>query len=189
MGIKKEIKTYVQQVKDSLDYIVDTAKEGYGSQQSHWLNIKQSYGIKDAMTSHRDQILSQNNQTHQTGALPLEVRNVLKAFKSRTRRELKEKYAKVETLNDIGKAVDLEQRLDTVKTLLEKVTENYTVKYIKSIRPPLTSMSIFANALGTTKGFEKEKSHAITRKCHTCGAGRPAGTDLSTCDYCGGSFV
>ncbi|HYH15895.1 MAG TPA: hypothetical protein VD794_11770 [Flavisolibacter sp.] len=48
--------------------------------------------------------------------------------------------------------------------------------------------SILGNALASSQKFETAGSGVETRKCSSCGAARPEGTDLSTCDYCGFEF-
>lgn len=49
-------------------------------------------------------------------------------------------------------------------------------------------LQILENAMASSMKYEKEKSGVETRKCSNCGAARPEGTDLSTCDYCGFEF-
>lgn len=48
--------------------------------------------------------------------------------------------------------------------------------------------NILGNALASSQKYATESSGVETRKCSNCGAARPEGTDLSTCDYCGFEF-
>jgi len=38
-------------------------------------------------------------------------------------------------------------------------------------------------------GTERVVSETETKKCKSCGAARPVGTNLTTCDYCGYKFM
>lgn len=49
-------------------------------------------------------------------------------------------------------------------------------------------LNIIGNALATSQKHDTENSGVQTRKCSNCGAARPEGTDLSTCDYCSFEF-
>ena len=50
---------------------------------------------------------------------------------------------------------------------------------------------IVKNATDTQKkwGDEQATSETKTRKCEKCGAARPKDTNLTTCDYCGFTFM
>ncbi len=49
-------------------------------------------------------------------------------------------------------------------------------------------MNILGNALYTTKKHNVEDAGLETKKCKSCGAARPADTNLKYCDYCGEQF-
>jgi uncharacterized protein YjbI with pentapeptide repeats len=62
-------------------------------------------------------------------------------------------------------------------------------------KPPTTGnnitnplLNILGNAMASSMKYKEEKPANETRKCANCGAARPEGTDLSTCDYCGFEF-
>lgn len=52
--------------------------------------------------------------------------------------------------------------------------------------------SLLANILGkamvSSVKYDQQEPALETRKCGGCGAARPEGTDLSTCDFCGFEF-
>jgi len=49
-------------------------------------------------------------------------------------------------------------------------------------------LNILGNALSSSSKYEAAKSGVETLTCGSCGAARPEGTDLNTCDYCGFEF-
>lgn len=55
-------------------------------------------------------------------------------------------------------------------------------------KPKVTTASIFANAQLTSVRLGDEKEAVKTRKCASCGAARPEGTDLKLCAFCGKDF-
>lgn len=48
---------------------------------------------------------------------------------------------------------------------------------------------ILGTAMNTSQKFETVSSAVETKKCRSCGAARPEGTDLRYCDYCGDTFI
>lgn len=56
-------------------------------------------------------------------------------------------------------------------------------------KAPLNLLAnILGNSLNTSVKYEQQKAGSETRTCGGCGAARPEGTDLSTCDFCGFEF-
>jgi hypothetical protein len=55
-------------------------------------------------------------------------------------------------------------------------------------RPKVTAGSIFANAQQTSVRLGDDKEAVKTKKCASCGAARPEGTDLKICAFCGKDF-
>lgn len=49
-------------------------------------------------------------------------------------------------------------------------------------------MNILGNAMDSSIKYGETQSGLETRKCSSCGAARPEGSALSTCDYCGFQF-
>ncbi len=48
---------------------------------------------------------------------------------------------------------------------------------------------LMKNASTTSAKQPVAKAGLETRKCSSCGATRAEGSDLTTCEFCGGSFV
>ena len=47
---------------------------------------------------------------------------------------------------------------------------------------------ILGNAISSTKKHEETKADLETKSSKSCGAARPAETNLKYCDYCGNEF-
>ncbi|MDF2191088.1 hypothetical protein [Paraflavitalea sp. CAU 1676] len=59
----------------------------------------------------------------------------------------------------------------------------------KQAKPPLNLLAnILNNSLTSSTKYDQQKAGLETRTCGGCGAARPDGTDLSTCDFCGFEF-
>ena len=54
---------------------------------------------------------------------------------------------------------------------------------------PFSRLSRNATASTRAHPEQRDASQARARTCATCGAPRPARTDLRTCDYCGTVFM
>lgn len=185
MSIKQRITDFRYALPDDAEHLLSSAKVGASQENGDWLAICEKFGID----------VVDENATPQTGGAlpegavrPLHVRKVLQAFYVRNVEKNQRYYAEVEALGDTGLAIDLEAKLDANKRFLHDLIEGYTQKYVVSLKPKLTVSGIFGNAMLSTKGFEKTAAGATTKKCGTCGAPRPAGTNLKICDYCGGDF-
>lgn len=49
-------------------------------------------------------------------------------------------------------------------------------------------LNILGNAVQSSIKYDQTTSGLETKTCKSCGAARPADTDLQTCDYCGYKF-
>lgn len=48
--------------------------------------------------------------------------------------------------------------------------------------------NIMGKAMASSVKYDQQRPALATRTCGGCGAARPEGTDLSTCDFCGFEF-
>lgn len=68
------------------------------------------------------------------------------------------------------------------------IVEQSMRDYIQLVKPVVSTSSIFANAMATTKTYGKTESKTSTITCPACGAPRTQGDDSLTCRYCGGEL-
>lgn len=183
MSLKQEIIAYRETLQADAEKILVSARYALADHQADWACCCQRYAVT---------IPSVTQETHSQlpdGAMkPLYVRMLLRAYQQHHKQINEQYYVQVDAMNDVGEAVDLEQKLDANERFLLELVENFTTKYVVSLRPKLTAAGIFGNAMVSTKGLEQVGAGAATKKCQTCGAPRPSGTNLKICDYCGGDF-
>ena len=71
----------------------------------------------------------------------------------------------------------------------ENPGDKKTGKENDSPKPNAALLNILANSLNYSLKYQSDKANATTRKCSSCGAARPADTDLEICDFCGNHFT
>lgn len=68
------------------------------------------------------------------------------------------------------------------------MTENGNNAKSNVEKKPNSLLSILGNAMNSTQQFKQTEPGLETITCGSCGAARPAETNLQTCDYCGYKF-
>jgi hypothetical protein len=58
----------------------------------------------------------------------------------------------------------------------------------EKVSPINPLLNILGNAVQSSIKYNQTSSGLETKTCKSCGAARPAETDLKTCDYCGFQF-
>ena len=173
--LEEQIRAALEDLNRHIEQILTVAAKAL-TEPDQWQDLMTSYDVKPASQTESSQAAQFN---HVQGALPLEVRNVLLALQRRyksTVRHLEEGQSSHFALFN-----HLDDRH-------EKFVDKAVKDYIDRIRPKVTMLSIFANALATTAAQQQTAEQLSTKTCGCCGAARPGDTSLKTCAYCGNAF-
>ncbi len=68
------------------------------------------------------------------------------------------------------------------------VIEDAIREFVNAAKAPVTTSSIFANAMATTKTYASQAGGSETVRCPTCGAPRMDGSESMVCGYCGSAM-
>jgi hypothetical protein len=153
-----------------------------------WDRLLGELGVEPPSTDQRLQALSTNVPLSK-GPVPAEVRKALEKLRADLSVEVERFRAALDQNPGAADATQDEQ-LEELDRRLASFVDAEVKRYIAAVRPAPAAAGIFANALATTPSYAADRQGAgvETKMCGTCGAARPAGTDLRTCDFCGGSL-
>jgi len=149
-------------------------------ENKEWADYMSSQGATPKTGEERKELLTLKEETHK-GALPIEVRMVFdkhKATASEKLQEWKRQYGQ-------------EEWWPRVETPAHKIMDDFIQdgikKYLGETSKSVSTKTIFSNSTLTTPKYYTQVYQAGTKseKCPTCMAARPAGTELTTCAFCG----
>ncbi len=121
--------------------------------------------------------LLQTSRTQLRGALPVEVRRALEVIRE-------DAFVALRGLKTAEDAEDRARFEEELASFVDRALRDY----IDQTRPVASVSGIFANARSTTVTYGDAKDQVKARRCQTCGAARPDGSDLRTCAFCGQAF-
>lgn len=156
-----------------VEELVRAALEWRPAGDDRWDALLSGLGLKP-MSAEQRLRLFQSSRTQLRGALPVELRGALEVIREHSSRALR--------ALDVADDEDARARFERE---LEAFVDRELGAYIDRTRPTTTVSSIFANARSTTVTFGGAKDQLKARRCRTCGAARPEGTDLRRCAFCG----
>jgi hypothetical protein len=122
-----------------------------------------------------------------SGPSPIEVRRALEALRARLERAAEQ----LQTGVDAGSWDDAVQReIDALKRIARGLVDEQLRRYIAAVRPKITTSSIFANALASSRNYAAEGARAgmSTLSCDCCGAPRQRGSTARVCEFCGSTL-
>jgi hypothetical protein len=119
-----------------------------------------------------------------SGPSPIEVRRALESLRAQMQRAAKE-------LEHAGEEEDATERaIDGLKRLAGRIVDEQLRRYIAAVRPKITTSSIFANAMASSRNYTAQgvSAGASTLACDCCGAPRQSGATSRVCEFCGSTF-
>jgi hypothetical protein len=122
-----------------------------------------------------------------SGPSPIEVRRALEALRARVERAAAELQS-VADARDFDDAA--ERSIDGLKRFAGRLVDEHLRRYIATVRPKITTSSIFANARASSRNYTAESAGAgmSTLACDCCGAPRQRGATSRVCEFCGSNF-
>lgn len=188
----KKIQSLSDDTQTRVRQTVTMAKERPAEGHDTWNAHLAAIGLLP-MTAVQIGALIQTGANIKSGALPIELRQVLQKIKDNAELEIGKLTAELETLeaDDEFDADPPRESLERLNDFLRDMVDKEVRDYIQSTKPATGLKGIFANAATTTpKYFEHAaKAGVKTLKCPTCGAPRPADQSLETCAFCGSQLL
>ncbi|MCZ6603279.1 MAG: hypothetical protein O6952_09755 [Planctomycetota bacterium] len=191
---------------DRIDEVVQAAKASELGGGPAWDAVLRRLEVPPLSIDERTDLLRTGVPMKQ-GALPIEVRRAIQKVHddfSESFRVLSDEIDQLEDSPDLDESdsdlseeddepedsPDLSEGLARISKDLIDVVNLAMKRYIDQVRPVANLGSVFANVMASTPKFGEmmEKEGVKTLKCKSCGAARPAETDMKICDFCGGPF-
>lgn len=172
-------------VEDSVARIRQTAASAPRGGDDRWIGLLTEFGVEPLGPEERTRHLEQGAPINK-GALPMEFRWALEAIESRAAPACREIDLAVEVGDDAT-----QREVDKLAQRINLVVSDELTAYMSSIRPTVTTSSIFANALASSPNYMAQSDGAgvSTTACGACGAPRQAGRESMTCEFCGSNLA
>lgn len=128
-----------------------------------------------------------------SGPSPIEVRRALESLRAQMQRAARElEHATIHSAPQgrEGDDDDTERAIDGLKRLAGRIVDEPLRRYIAAVRPKITTSSIFANAMASSRNYTAQGVSAgtSTLACDCCGAPRQSGATSRVCEFCGSTF-
>jgi hypothetical protein len=122
-----------------------------------------------------------------SGPSPIEVRRALESLRAQMQRAAKELEHATTHSGAEGDDDATERAIDGLKRLAGRIVDEHLRRYIATVRPKITTSSIFANAMASSRNYTAQGVNAgmTTLACDCCGAPRCSGTTSRVCEFCG----
>jgi hypothetical protein len=168
-------------LETSVDRVRQTAASSPRGGDDRWVGLLRELGVEPLTDAQRVRHLGQGAPINK-GALPMEFRWALEAI---------EKQASP-ACRDIDMAVDAgddatQRAVDKLSHRINLLVDEELKAYMSSVRPTISTSSIFANAMATSPNYmaQAEGAGVNTTSCACCGAPRQAGSESMECEFCG----
>jgi hypothetical protein len=183
-----QINALSDNLEQTVSAVFETATASDKGGGPAWDRLLRELGLEPPSAAERAQALATDVPIAK-GPVPAEVRRALEKLHAAVAAEATRLQRAVDRATDVDTTA-LDEQLDQLAKRLGDFVDTEVKRYIAAIRPAPAAAGIFANALATTPDYAamRQEEGVETKTCKTCGAARPAGTDLETCDFCGGSF-
>jgi hypothetical protein len=126
-----------------------------------------------------------------SGPSPIEVRRALESLRAQMQRAAEELERATRHSGPEGYDDDATERaLEGLKRLAGRIVDEQLRRYIAAVRPKITTSSIFANAMASSRNYTAQGMTAgtSTLACDCCGAPRHSGATSRVCEFCGSTF-
>ncbi len=170
-----------QWVEDTVTRVRETATSTARGGDEQWIGLLQQLGVEPLSPDERARHLAQGAPISK-GALPMEFRWALEAVERQASPVCREIDMALDTGDDAT-----QRAVDKLAHRLNLLVDQELEQYMNSVRPTISTSSIFANAMATTQGFMDQAQGAgvSTTSCPCCGAPRQHGRDSMECEFCG----
>lgn len=172
-------------VEDTVARVREAAASAPKGGDERWIGLLRELGVEPLSDEERARHLTQGAPITK-GALPMEFRWALEAIE----RQAAPACRNIDMALDTGD--DATQRaVDKLAHRINLLVDDELGNYMSSIRPTITTSSIFANAMATSTNHTAQSeamgygSGVSTTSCGSCGAPRQAGRESMTCEFCG----
>lgn len=168
-------------VETSVDRVRQTAASAPRGGDEQWIGLLRQLGVEPLSEEQRARHLAQGAPISK-GALPMEFRWALEAI---------EKQA-APACRDIDMALDAgddaaQRAVDKLSRRISLLVDEELKAYMSSVRPTVSTSSIFANAMATSPNYMNQAQAAgvNTTTCTCCGAPRQGARESMECEFCG----
>jgi hypothetical protein len=180
-AIHPQLAGFEEKLRARIRATTDAALKARVGEDPAWDGVLDALGIAPLVPEERLAIQRQG-VPNLRGALPVEVRHALAAIAMTGEAELNAIEADLAS-STWASATD--DKLHDLRRELAHFVERELRDYLNKARPMANVASIFANAQMTAVRLGDAKESVKTKKCPACGAGRPDGSDLRACAFCG----
>jgi len=146
----------------------------------NWYNHIKKYNVESASEKQKQAYYSSGMPVTK-GALPTELRKVLKVIRYETIKSFRFKFENIEL------SFDAEMYWDNFTDRLRDFIENEINTYIGEIKQEVNISNIFANAFSGMNKYSGglTESRLDTKKCNSCGSPRLDEDQYGECYFCG----
>lgn len=186
MSVVEHARQWAQWAEGRASAIVATAAAAPLHGSPTWDALLAEAGAQ-ALTAEERQHHAIAGPPRASGPSPIEVRRALEAVREHVRRAASELQAAADA-NAFDDAT--ERSIDDLKRLADRLVDEHLRRYIATVRPKITTSSIFANARASSRNYTAQSAGAgmSTLCCDCCGAPRQRGSTARVCEFCGSTF-
>ena len=161
--------------------IVETAVSASLEGSAEWDALLQQADVEPLAPEQRQRHATMG-PPRSSGPPPIEVRRALEAV----RRRATEAAAQLDAAQ-AGLDSATQRALDELRRCADQLVDAQLRRYISRVRPKITTASIFANAMATSRNMTAAgvKAGASTLSCDCCGAPRMKDAATAVCEFCG----
>jgi hypothetical protein len=187
MSAQERLAQLTNWVEGTLSEARRTAASAPRGGDQRWIGLLRDLGVEPLSDAERARHLAQGSPI-ENGALPMEYRWALEAIERRASSTCREIDMALEPEDEAT-----QRAVDKLAHRLNLLVDEELRRYMSSVRPTITTSSIFANAMATSQRIlhhpQAASAGVSTTQCPCCGAPRQQGCESMVCEFCGSSLA